>query len=297
MGLTSPHQGEDCSKYFLFSFTKDREYQGFYDKFYSETASGDSSPVTRGRSRIPVALGSSKNLLKTRAVTQMDLLKPKLSFEREEGDIVKKGLMWIQQDKMFSTWKERFVILTRTHLQIFKKGTTKFSDMGTFINKVSLASVSQLSLEEKRGYLTLLLVTTSPSVRLWLRRPDGLTEWLHCLRNISNLSEGRDLPSIRRQLSEYGTFHNITRGQYSPPSPPSLPLSLIIIIITNHSASRNSLDESPCSSIGRPYSSPRQRPQSFKPGENIYCERERIYQEPTVSHTNTRLRLNQAMFF
>ena len=146
----------------------------------------------------------------------MDLkLKPKLSFEREDGDIVKKGLMWIQQDKMFSTWKERFVILTRTHMQIFKKGTTKFSDMGAFLNKVSLASVSQLSLEEKRGYLTLLLVTASPSLRLWLRRPDGLTDWLSCLRNISNLAQDRE-PNIRRQLSEYGTFHNISRGELLP---------------------------------------------------------------------------------
>ena len=166
----------------------------------------------RGRSRIPVALSSSKKILKTRAVTQIDLLKPKLSVEKEDGDIIKKGLMWIQQDKLFSTWKERFVILTSTHLQIFKKGTTKFSDMGAFINKVSLASVAQLSLEEKRGYLTLLLVTACPSVRLWLRRPDGLSDWLSCLRNISNLAQGRE-PNIRRQLSEYGTFHNISRGE------------------------------------------------------------------------------------
>ena len=168
--------------------------------------------MRRGRSRIPVALSSARNILQTRAVTQMDLLRPKLSFEKEEGDIVKKGLMWIQQDKIFSTWKERFVILTGTDLQIFKKGRTKFSDMGAFINKVSLASVAQLSLEEKRGYLTLLLATASPSVRLWLRRPDGLTDWLSCLRNVASLAQGRE-PQMRRQLSDYGTFHNITRGQ------------------------------------------------------------------------------------
>ena len=80
-------------------------------------------------------------LNKTRAGTQMDLLKPKLRLEKEDGDIIKKGLMWIQQDKIFSTWKERFVILTTSHLQIFKKGTTKFSDMGTFINKVSNTAI------------------------------------------------------------------------------------------------------------------------------------------------------------
>ena len=55
---------------------------------------------------------------------------------RFSDTIVKKGLLWIQQDKLFSSWKERFVILTNSHLQIFKKGTTKFSEMGAFINKV-----------------------------------------------------------------------------------------------------------------------------------------------------------------
>ena len=54
-----------------------------------------------------------------------------------EGErIVKKGLMWVQQDKLFSRWKERFIILTTGYLQIFKKGETRFSDVGTFISKV-----------------------------------------------------------------------------------------------------------------------------------------------------------------
>ena len=53
------------------------------------------------------------------------------------GDkIVKKGLMWVQQDKLFSRWKERFIILTPDSLQFFKKGTSKISEMGTFIFKV-----------------------------------------------------------------------------------------------------------------------------------------------------------------
>ena len=116
----------------LCSFTKDRDYE-YYDKFSSEA---ENNSITRGRSRIPVALNSSKKQAKTRTANQLELLKPRLRLEKEDGEIIKKGLMWIQQDKIFSTWKERFVILTTSHLQIFKKGTTKFSDMGTFINKV-----------------------------------------------------------------------------------------------------------------------------------------------------------------
>ena len=49
---------------------------------------------------------------------------------------VKKGLMWVQQDKMFSRWKERFIILTADYLQFFKKGSSKISEMGIFLFKV-----------------------------------------------------------------------------------------------------------------------------------------------------------------
>ena len=53
------------------------------------------------------------------------------------GDkIVKKGLMWVQQDKLFSRWKERFIILTPDYLQFFKKGSSKISEMGNFLFKV-----------------------------------------------------------------------------------------------------------------------------------------------------------------
>ena len=75
--------------------------------------------------------------------------------------------------------------------------------------------MSQLTLEERRGYLTLLLVTANPTVRLLLRRPDGLTDWLGCLTNLTNLTnlaQHRDT-GYRRQLSEYGTFQNISRSE------------------------------------------------------------------------------------
>ena len=93
------------------------------------------------RSRIPVSVKNlnisckSDGSIKSRSVTQWDLRTDALLVDTS---IVKKGLLWIQQDKLFSSWKERFVILTNSHLQIFKKGTTKFSEMGTFINKVSI---------------------------------------------------------------------------------------------------------------------------------------------------------------
>ena len=52
----------------------------------------------------------------------------------DHGDnLVRKGLMWVQQDKMFSRWKERFIILTSGYPQ---KGTSRISDMGAFFSKI-----------------------------------------------------------------------------------------------------------------------------------------------------------------
>ena len=50
--------------------------------------------------------------------------------------IVMKGLLWVQQDKLFSRWKERFIVLTSHYLQFFKKTSSRISEMGAFIMKV-----------------------------------------------------------------------------------------------------------------------------------------------------------------
>ena len=50
---------------------------------------------------------------------------------------VRKGLLWQQRDKIFSQWKERYFILTPDYLQCFKKGTSRITEMGEFIFKVS----------------------------------------------------------------------------------------------------------------------------------------------------------------
>ena len=54
---------------------------------------------------------------------------------------VKKGLLWQQRDKLFSQWKERYFILTTDYLQCFKKGSSKVTEMGEFIFKVSIGHV------------------------------------------------------------------------------------------------------------------------------------------------------------
>ncbi len=51
---------------------------------------------------------------------------------------MKKGLLWQQRDKLFSRWKERYFILTKDYFHCFKKGTSRITEMGGFIFKVSI---------------------------------------------------------------------------------------------------------------------------------------------------------------
>jgi len=89
---------------------------------------------------------------------------------------IRKGVMWVQQEKLFSRWKERFIILTSSYLHIFKKSTSRLSDMGTFVNKIRLSEIENLNIEERKGYLTLVLVTARDS-KLLLRKTEGIRDW------------------------------------------------------------------------------------------------------------------------
>ena len=81
----------------------------------------------------------------TSVVSDQSISRPGVSESSVLGSdsCVRKGVMWVQQEKMFSRWKERFIILTNTHLHIFKKSTSRISDMGTFVNKVSHHNLKQ----------------------------------------------------------------------------------------------------------------------------------------------------------
>ena len=65
-----------------------------------------------------------------------------LEYDPEEhiektSKTIRKGLLWQQRDKLFSQWKERYFILTQDYLQCFKKGSSRITEMGEFIFKVS----------------------------------------------------------------------------------------------------------------------------------------------------------------
>jgi len=220
-----------------------------------------SSPQDNTRSKIPVYKPRGDNTLGQRAVTQMEISRTfedpsrlELSLSDQEDSVVKKGLMWLQQDKLFSRWKERFIILTNGYLQIFKKGVTRFSDMGTFISKVKVSGIASSTLEDKRGYLTLVLTTSFPQEgKLLLRKTEGLKDWhdsvVRCCQR--ERQKKSNLPTEqfwnRKQLSESCGFDSW---------------------ISARDIAGGNLEDSPCSSIGRHY-----RPvNSLLRAKNIYCD-------------------------
>jgi len=120
---------------------------------------------------------------------------------------IRKGVMWVQQEKLFSRWKERFIILTPSYLHIFKKSTSRLSDMGTFVNKIRLSETENLSIEERKGYLTLVLVTARDS-RLLLRKTEGIRDWQRSIQTQLSKEKQR-----HREMQSTNEFWN--RKQFS----------------------------------------------------------------------------------
>ena len=106
-----------------------------------------------------------------------------------------------------------------------------------------------------------------------------MSDWHRSILAASQGSEHRHR-NFRRQLSEYGTFQNLSRGKIDIWS------KLSSENVSYVSVSRSSVDSSPCSSIGRHYSSPPPPPGhagSHSPAENIYGappSRDQVYGAP-----------------
>ena len=49
---------------------------------------------------------------------------------------MRRGLLWLQEDKLFSRWRERFIVLTNSHIVVHKKAASRISEMGAFLYKV-----------------------------------------------------------------------------------------------------------------------------------------------------------------
>jgi len=104
-----------------------------------------------------------------------------------------KGVLWQQREKRFSRWKERFFILTNDYLQCFRRGTSKLSEMGTFIFRIRLCEIEEIDLVERRGYLTLRILVKNEAGRLLLRKTDGIRKWFQLLQETMESAKQRRL--------------------------------------------------------------------------------------------------------
>ena len=55
-----------------------------------------------------------------------------------------RGVVWVQRERLFARWKERFCILTRDYLHCFKKGSTQLTECGPFLFKVCVETFMSL---------------------------------------------------------------------------------------------------------------------------------------------------------
>lgn len=55
-----------------------------------------------------------------------------------------RGVVWVQRERLFARWKERFCILTRDYLHCFKKGSTQLTECGPFLFKVCVETFLSL---------------------------------------------------------------------------------------------------------------------------------------------------------
>lgn len=94
-----------------------------------------------------------------------------------------RGVMWIHRDRYFSRWKERFIVVTRDFLQCYKRVVTEASQMGPFIHQIRLSDIRRVVLEDRKGYLTLLL-TIDKDDNLVLRRAENIREWYEIILHL-----------------------------------------------------------------------------------------------------------------
>merc|ERR1712215_523399 len=113
----------------------------------------------------------------------------------------KKGVLWQQSDKLFSSWQERFFVLTSNSLYSFSKDTRVMDNVKKTVLKTKLKDIKDVSLVEKKGQLLMRIVIENRG-KVYLRKPEGLQDWYEQLRrNISAVNFANPGRNLRSCLS------------------------------------------------------------------------------------------------
>merc|ERR1711915_335135 len=111
----------------------------------------------------------------------------------------KKGVIWQQAGNFFSTWHERFFVLTENSLYSFPK-VCKANETLAAATKIRLSELSDVKLLNQKGQLVLKLQSSKKSVA-HLRKPEGLKDWYeNILDNIQLLKMKKMESSMSRSL-------------------------------------------------------------------------------------------------
>ena len=94
--------------------------------------------LSTGQSDRPSKIAPTSSRSRSFDLLQATVMSDDASLEKSApACTLRKGLLWQQRDKIFSRWKERFFVLTPDYLNCFKRGTSRMSEMGEFLFKVS----------------------------------------------------------------------------------------------------------------------------------------------------------------
>lgn len=99
-----------------------------FQKRKSNIADRTESQTDRSPSLTDLLIQESKHLLTQETIFQEDGI--------VSVPALRKGVLLQARDRLFSRWKERYFVLTRDYLACFRRGSTKYSEMGSFIFKV-----------------------------------------------------------------------------------------------------------------------------------------------------------------
>ncbi|XP_050690456.1 protein FAM117B-like [Eriocheir sinensis] len=139
--------------------------------------------------------------------------------DQEDGLVsvpaLRKGVLLQARDRLFSRWKERYFVLTRDYLACFRRGSTKYSEMGSFIFKVNLACVECVEWQDRRGGPALALSLPREG-RVLLRAKSGLDQWYRLLLEATNASRHRR-NVLRRGTSTTHLNHTNNNLDTTPP--------------------------------------------------------------------------------
>merc|ERR1711862_732387 len=105
------------------------------------------------------------------------------------------GILWQQSGNIFSSWQERFFVLTESSLYSYSRqcpSRNNLANIKKFVTKVKLSEIIDMNLVEKRGQLVIEIVTMSG--RTCLRKPEGVRDWFEqILENREHIQKARIL--------------------------------------------------------------------------------------------------------